>query len=814
MANAYLNTYIPALDVPTAWTGSVSTCAPGAPSSAAQEATFTALNFVRAMAKLPAVTEDLAESAKTQQAALMMEARNELSHYRSSWTQCATADGISTGPGAEIIAMNSAAVGAPSIAQYIQDSGSNNRQLGHRATVLGAYTKAGSGSTTSYNAMHFFSWSTAGLPDNWSWPSAGYFPYNLMEETGYDSYYETGPDWSFYVKTGSLSSATVSVAHDGSPVSVSDVRTVTGGGLAWVMPIDLPQPEVGDIDTYTVTVSGITGGSQSAVSYDVDVFALPTVTAGSGYITGTRNVGQTLTLTPNSWSPSDLTYDYQWYRVVDGVYTPIATGETYKLQPADEGAKIGFLIKGKKVGYVPASFGPVNYTWTVGARLSVSGSVAISSSSPQMGVELTANLSSWSPSGVAYAYQWYADSAAIAGATSDTYTPTAADVGKAITVSVTGSHPDYVSKTVTSAATAAVAKADFAKGAPTVSGSAVVGQTLTGDPGSWTPSDGAWSYQWLRNGVAISGATGASYTLVAADQGAAISFQATQAKDGYNDATATSAPTAAVAAAPGSESSSGTSPSGPISSGTSTSSTASSGTSTSGTATTSAYSSATSSPSAIGTATGAVSAIATAATTAGGGASGSASGTATGAATGATSGTGTTTTGTAAPLADAIRMPVSSPIYLKQKSSYQLLATAQLGSAASKAKIAYTSSKPKVLKVSATGKLTAKAVKKRTKVVVTLTADQVVKKLTVYVVPKTGKVKASVKAPKTLKAKGVYWLTAKTGQGTNAKVTFKSSKKSVLTVDKYGKVTAKKKGKAVVTIKIGTKKIKKTITVK
>jgi uncharacterized protein YjdB len=55
----------------------------------------------------------------------------------------------------------------------------------------------------------------------------------------------------------------------------------------------------------------------------------------------------------------------------------------------------------------------------------------------------------------------------------------------------------------------------------------------------------------------------------------------------------------------------------------------------------------------------------------------------------------------------------------------------------------------------------------------------------------------------------------KTKAATNLKVTFKSSKKSVLTIDKAGKLVAKKKGKAVITVKIGKKTVKtKKITVK
>lgn len=61
-------------------------------------------------------------------------------------------------------------------------------------------------------------------------------------------------------------------------------------------------------------------------------------------------------------------------------------------------------------------------------------------------------------------------------------------------------------------------------------GRVVVGDTLTGrytyadDDGD---TEGASTYQWLRNDSAISGATLLSYTLVAADSGSAITFQVT-----------------------------------------------------------------------------------------------------------------------------------------------------------------------------------------------------------------------------------------------------------------------------------------------
>ena len=55
--------------------------------------------------------------------------------------------------------------------------------------------------------------------------------------------------------------------------------------------------------------------------------------------------------------------------------------------------------------------------------------------------------------------------------------------------------------------------------APTVSGTAVVGQTLTTTNGTWTNSPSSYTYQWYRVASAISGATNSTYTLVQADAG-------------------------------------------------------------------------------------------------------------------------------------------------------------------------------------------------------------------------------------------------------------------------------------------------------
>ena len=74
--------------------------------------------------------------------------------------------------------------------------------------------------------------------------------------------------------------------------------------------------------------------------------------------------------------------------------------------------------------------------------------------------------------------------------------------------------------------------------APSITGTARVGEELTANSGVWIPADASFSYQWLRNGEAIEGATAQKYVLAPADAGQQVSVRVTASKDGYTSATA------------------------------------------------------------------------------------------------------------------------------------------------------------------------------------------------------------------------------------------------------------------------------------
>ena len=92
-----------------------------------------------------------------------------------------------------------------------------------------------------------------------------------------------------------------------------------------------------------------------------------------------------------------------------------------------------------------------------------------------------------------------------------------------------------------------------ATGAPTISGTVQVGETLRAHTSAIADEDGldkvSFTYQWLADDADINGATGSTYTLADADEGKAIKVRVSFTDDAGNEESLTSAATDAVAAA-------------------------------------------------------------------------------------------------------------------------------------------------------------------------------------------------------------------------------------------------------------------------
>ena len=146
---------------------------------------------------------------------------------------------------------------------------------------------------------------------------------------------------------------------------------------------------------------------------------------------------------------------------------------------------------------------------------------------------------------VQFRYQWVSHDEStdkdIASATGSTYTLAASDKGKTIRIRVAFTDRGGYGESLTGGETATVAARPNspATGAPAVTGTAQVGETLTADTSGIADTDGltdvTYSYQWITSDSTadsdISGETDAAYTLVADDEGKTVKVEVTFTDD-------------------------------------------------------------------------------------------------------------------------------------------------------------------------------------------------------------------------------------------------------------------------------------------
>jgi hypothetical protein len=238
-------------------------------------------------------------------------------------------------------------------------------------------------------------------------------------------------------------------------------------------------------------------------------------------MSGTAQVGSTLTAKTGAWD-SGVTLTYQWLR--NGVAISGATSLNYVLVAADEGKLIAIKVTGSKAGVPPVS--QTSNTFSISQFCVIP--VPTISGSPEVGSRLTAEAGSWDHS---VSRQWLRNGVAIRGAGNPNYVVGELDAGTIISVAVTGQACGGMHTKVSG--TVSIPKFRLTP-VPTISGFAQVGSTLTAATGAWE-SGVVLTYQWLRNGTAISGAAGLNYLLSSADGGANISFQVTGARNGLSD---------------------------------------------------------------------------------------------------------------------------------------------------------------------------------------------------------------------------------------------------------------------------------------
>lgn len=265
------------------------------------------------------------------------------------------------------------------------------------------------------------------------------------------------------------------------------------------------------------TCSSTNGGDTGMCALNQTV-SLPDAAVGSGYSFVVKDSAAAMVpLTPASG-----------VQYADGVLTYPAAGSYQHSFTA-------------ALGGAPVFTGTVSQTARITVlegRLAVTGAAVV-------GQALTASATALTPAPVSVGYQWLRGDSPIPGATTASYLLTPDDVGAAVRVRVRLTKPLYTD-VVWQSTPVTVAKGTLTAGVPTISGTAVVGNTLSGTSSEWGPAPVTLSYQWLRNGVPVVGAIGPSYELTTADLGATLALRVTGTKPGYETAIATSAATSPV----------------------------------------------------------------------------------------------------------------------------------------------------------------------------------------------------------------------------------------------------------------------------
>lgn len=288
----------------------------------------------------------------------------------------------------------------------------------------------------------------------------------------------------------------------------------------------------GDFHWSKVTKSG--SGWPSGFIHFRDV-ALRNTSAPA--ISGSARVGQTLTASPGSWSPSPATYTYQW--LVNGKPVSGATGATYVLGPAKVGKQISVEVSATKIGYAVADATSPATAAVAPGELAPDEKPAITGEA-LVGSVLTASKGTWSPAAKSRTIKWLSDGKPVARASGWTFTPGPDQAGTVLTVVVTAQRNGYEPSTVSSAPTETVLGGEVTLTAPfALSGTPRLGEQLRVVPGTFEPSSATVAYTWLRDGARIAGASGPTYDLTAADVGAGISVRIDVNKSGYKPATQT-----------------------------------------------------------------------------------------------------------------------------------------------------------------------------------------------------------------------------------------------------------------------------------
>ena len=236
-------------------------------------------------------------------------------------------------------------------------------------------------------------------------------------------------------------------------------------------------------------------------------------------------VGAAILTSAGVWTsvPAITATTYQWQRSLDSASTWNdllgATSASYTVTSSDH----GFLLRSKITTTNLNGIGIAYSAATSGVASIYNIQVPVIRGIIVVGQVLEASDGTWaSPYATSLTYQWKRDGSSISAEISPTYTLVEADIGKTITVQVTGS-TSLGSLAITSPGRGLVSILGNTV-LPVISGPLRVGGTLAVTTGTWigTPASNTYQWQSSADGIlwdSISGATDSTYVLKVAEAG-------------------------------------------------------------------------------------------------------------------------------------------------------------------------------------------------------------------------------------------------------------------------------------------------------
>jgi hypothetical protein len=156
----------------------------------------------------------------------------------------------------------------------------------------------------------------------------------------------------------------------------------------------------------------------------------------------------------------------------------------------------------------------------------------IEGAEPQIGSKTTVDVGEWDPAPEIVDYQWLLDGETIPGANGPSYTPIPGEEDCALSLQLTLRRANHEPTVWEVYADDIIVLGEGAAFQAKISGTAAVGKKLTAVPG---PPDSETSYQWLRSGKSIKGATSRTYKVAKADAGKKIAVEMTVTRPGYSE---------------------------------------------------------------------------------------------------------------------------------------------------------------------------------------------------------------------------------------------------------------------------------------